>query len=291
MNILFAATEAVPYAKTGGLADVAGALPKALARLGHRVRVVLPRYRLDTIAATGEPTPIALKVPFDFGVRHSAVYVDRSREVPVYFIDAPEFFSRENLYGEDDDAERFAYFSRAVLELAKSLGERFDRIHLHDWMTGLVSAYLKTIYAADTAFDNMKTLFTIHNMAFQGLFDPGLLPKFGLPASLYRTNDGLEFHNRASALKAGLVFSDTLSTVSPQYSREIQTPEFGERFDGLLRKRSSDLLGILNGADYEEWNPEGDRHIAAPFSTSDLSGKRACKHDLLRVFGGKPANA
>jgi len=284
LNILFAATEVVPYVKTGGLADVAGALPKALAKLGHKVGIVMPRYKLDSIADVGEPTSIKLEVPFDFGVKRSAVYVHHSGEVPVFFIDAPEYFSRANLYGEADDAERFAYFSRAVLELARSLGERPDLIHLNDWMTGLVPAYLKTIYAEDAAFAKTKTLFTIHNMAFQGLFDPGLLPKFGLPPSLYKTTGGLEFYNRASALKAGLVFSDALSTVSPQYSREIQTPAFGERFDGLLRERSADLLGILNGVDYEEWNPENDRHIAASFSAADLSGKRKCKHQLLRAF-------
>ena len=285
LNILFAATEVVPYVKTGGLADVAGALPKALAKLGHKVGIVMPRYNLDTIATAGEPTPIELEVPFDFGVRRSAVYVDHAGEVPVYFIDAPEYFSRANLYGETDDAERFAYFSRAVLELARCFGEPLDLIHLNDWMTGFVPAYLKTHYAGDTAFAKTKTLFTIHNMAFHGLFDPGLLPKLGLPATLYKTKGGLEFYSRASALKAGLVFSDALSTVSPQYSREIQTPEFGERFDGLLRERSSDLLGILNGVDYEEWNPGNDGYIAAPFSTDDLSGKRVCKHDLLRSFG------
>jgi len=285
VNILFAATEVVPYVKTGGLADVAGALPKALARLGHQVKIVMPRYNLASITSAAGRTSIELEVPFDFGVRGSAVYLDRSSEVPVYFVDSPEYFSRTNLYGEADDAERFAYFSRAVLELARSFGDRPDLIHLNDWMTGFVPAYLKTLYAHDAAFAKTRTLFTIHNMAFHGLFDPCLLPKLGLPASLYKTNGGLEFYNQASALKAGLVFSDTLSTVSPQYSREIQTPEFGERFDGLLRERSSDLLGILNGVDYEEWNPENDRYTAAPFSISNLGGKLKCKHDLLRTFG------
>jgi len=151
----------------------------------------MPRYNLDTIATAGQLTPTGLEVPFDFGVKRSAVYVDRSSEVPVFFIDAPQYFSRANLYGEADDAERFAYFSRAVLELARSFGERPDLIHLNDWMTGFVPAYLKTIYAGDAAFARTKTLFTIHNMAFHGLFDPGLLPKFGLPASLYKTKAGL----------------------------------------------------------------------------------------------------
>jgi starch synthase len=285
LNILLAASEVVPYAKTGGLADVAGALPKALARLGHNVRVVMPRYKLEKIEAISERLPVEIAVPFNFGERIAAVYVDRSGEVPVYFIDAPEYFSRAKLYGESDDAERFAFFSRAVPELAKALGEHFDIIHLSDWMTGLVAAYLKTVYAGDPAFAGTKILFTIHNIAFHGLFRPDQLPMFGLPDWINRAEGGLEFYRLASALKAGLVFSDAISTVSPRYAAEIQTPEFGEKFDGLLRARRSDLFGILNGVDYDEWNPETDKYIAAHYSADDLSGKRECKRDLLSAFG------
>jgi len=285
LNILLAASEVVPYAKTGGLADVAGALPKALSRLGHTVRVVMPRYKVDKIEAMGERLPGELRVPFNFGEQRVEVYVDRSGEVPVYFIDAPEYFSRAKLYGEADDPERFAFFSRAILELAKALGEHIDIIHLNDWMTGLVAAYLKTVYAEDPAFNGTKTLFTIHNIAFHGLFRPEELPKFGLPDWIYRSEGGLEFYQLASALKAGLVFSDAVSTVSPRYAAEIQTPEFGEKFDGLLRARRNDLYGILNGVDYDEWNPETDKLIPANFSADDLSGKRVCKRDLLLTFG------
>jgi len=285
LNILLAASEVVPYAKTGGLADVTGALPKALARLGHTVRVVMPRYKTEKIEAVTELLPGELRVPFNFGELRVPVYVDRSGEVPVYFIDAPQYFSRAKLYGETDDPERFAFFSRAVLELAKALGEHFDIIHLNDWMTGLVATYLKTVYPSDPAFDGTKTLFTIHNIAFPGLFRPEQLPKFGLPEWLNRAEGGIEFYQLASALKAGLVFSDAISTVSPRYAAEIQTPEFGEKFDGLLRARRNDLFGILNGVDYDEWNPETDKHIAANYSTDDLSGKLECKRDLLRHFG------
>ena len=285
MNILLAASEAVPYAKTGGLADVAGALPKALARLGHTVRVVMPRYKTEKIEAVTELLPGELRVPFNFGEHRVPVYVDRSGEVPVYFIDAPEYFSRAKLYGETDDPERFAFFSRAVLELAKAFGERFDIIHLNDWMTGLVAAYLKTVYSGDPAFAGTKTLFTVHNIAFPGFFSLDELPGFGLPDWIYRAEGGIEFYKLASALKAGLVFSDAISTVSPRYAAEIQTPEFGEKFDGLLRARRNDLFGILNGVDYDEWNPETDKHIAATYSTDDLSGKLECKRDLLNHFG------
>ncbi|MEK6410378.1 MAG: glycogen synthase GlgA [Acidobacteriota bacterium] len=285
MNILLAASEVVPYAKTGGLADVAGALPKALARLGHKVRVVMPRYKLEKIEAISERLPGEIAVPFNFGVRRIAVYVDRSGEVPVYFIDAPEYFSRGKLYGEPDDAERFAFFSRALLELAKAFGQHFDIIHLNDWMTGLVPAYLKTVYNGDPAFDGTKILFTVHNIAFPGLFDPGQLGKFGLPDWIDRTEGGIEFYNLASALKAGLVLSDAISTVSPRYAAEIQTPEFGEKFDGVLCARRHDLFGILNGVDYDEWNPETDKYIAGNYSAADLSGKLECKRDLLGAFG------
>jgi starch synthase len=274
----------VPYAKTGGLADVAGALPKALARLGHKVRVVMPHYKLEKIEASGERLPDELAVPFNFAERRAAVYVDRSGEAPVYFIDAPEYFSRAKLYGESDDVERFAFFSRAILELAKALGEQLDIIHLNDWMTGLVAAYLKTAYASDPAFTGTKVLFTIHNIAFHGLFSPTDLPRFGLPDWIYRAEGGIEFYNLVSALKAGLVFSDAISTVSPRYAAEIQTPEFGEKFDGLLRARQRDLHGILNGVDYDEWNPATDVYVPARYSINDLSGKQECKRDLLRSF-------
>jgi starch synthase len=285
LNILFAASEVVPYAKTGGLADVAAALPKALARLGHQVRVVMPRYDFDRILANGERLPGSLSVPFDFGVQTADVYVDRSNEVQVYFIDAPRYYSRGKLYGEIDDVERFAFFSRAVVEFAKGLGEHFDILHLNDWMTGLVPAYLKTVYDRDSALAGTRTLFTIHNIAFTGLFNPAQLAKFGLPGWLDRTDGGLEFFGGDSALKGGLMFSDAISTVSRRYAQEIQTPELGNQFEGLLRARRGDLFGILNGVDYEEWSPETDPHIAAHYSAADFSGKYECKLDLLRSFG------
>ena len=202
MNILLAASEVVPYAKTGGLADVAAALPKALSRLGHSVRVVMPRYNIDKILSRGVRLPGQLRVPLDFTVRTSDVYVDRSGEVNVYFINAPEYFGSGKIYGEYNDAERFAYFSRATIEFAKGLGERFDIIHLNDWMTGLVPVYLKTVYGNDPAFANTKTLFTIHNMAFQGLFSESALPKFGFPNGFIARRAALSFMARRARSKA-----------------------------------------------------------------------------------------
>ncbi len=275
----------MPYAKTGGLADVSASLPKALARLGHTVRIVMPRYNLDAILSHSEALPAKLLVPFNFTFYESDVYIDRSGPVPVYFIDAPRYFSRGSLYGERDDVERFAFFSRAVVELAKALGERQDIIHLNDWMTGLVSAYLKTTYASDPAFARTRTVFTIHNIAFSGLFNPDFLGNCGLPSWLNSPVGGIEYYGLVSALKAGLVFSDAITTVSPRYSREIQTPIAGQGMDSVLRYRSSDLFGILNGVDYDVWNPEIDPLISARFSPRDLSGKQECKRDLLARFG------
>lgn len=281
MKILLAASEVFPYAKTGGLADVAGSLPRAIAKLGHHVSVVMPRYNLASIEARTERLPLELSI----GAQRSEVYVDRSAKVPTYFIDAPQYFARGRLYGEADDAERFAYFSRAVIEIGRGLAENYDIIHLNDWMTGLVPAYLKTLYGSDPAFTGIRTLFTIHNLAFHGPLGSELLPKIGLPDWIYRTEEGIEFYGHGSALKAGIVFSDAVSTVSPKYSGEIQTPEFGEGFDGLLRSKRSTLFGILNGVDYDQWNPETDSHTAARYSAKDLGGKKICKRDLLQTFG------
>jgi starch synthase len=229
--------------------------------------------------------PFEIDVPFNFTVRKTQIYVDDSGPVPVYFIDAPEYFHRPRLYGETDDPQRFAFFSRAVVEFARVSDVRYDIIHLNDWMTGLVPAYIKAVYPGDTALAAASTVFTIHNLAFQGGFNYGLLPAMGLPEWLYRTEDGLEFYTSASALKSGLVFSDAITTVSPAYSKEIQTPEYGERFDGLLRSRAADLYGILNGVDYDEWSPEVDPYIAENYSSGDPSGKLECKRDLLKLFG------
>jgi starch synthase len=285
LNILVAASEVVPYAKTGGLADVAGALPKALSRLGHNVRVIMPRYNLEAITGAGQLAPFEIDVPFNFATRKTQLYVDNSGLMPVYFVDAPEYFHRPRLYGEPDDPLRFAFFSRAVVEFARASGERYDIIHSNDWMTGLVPAYIEGVYPDDPVLRGVSSVFTIHNLAFHGGFDFGLLPAMGIPEWLYRTENGLEFYGSASSLKSGLVFSDAITTVSPTYSKEIQTPEFGERFDGLLRSRASDLYGILNGVDYDEWNPEIDSYIAANYTASDLGGKIDCKRDLLQAFG------
>ncbi len=290
MRVILASSEVFPYSKTGGLADVAGALPKAIARTGCDISVVTPRYTGvggasgDVIAGdTGHRVLDDLQIPFAGGHKYASVWLDHLDGAPVYFIDNDEYFGRGYIYGYGDfDAERFAFFSRAVIELAKRLGAPPDIIHANDWQTGFIPAYLATTYANDRFFRRTATLFTIHNLAYQGTFSPGLLPRLGLGRDALEP--GMEFHGTASALKGGLFFATALSTVSRKYAQEIQTPEFGNRLDGLLRWRRGDLSGIVNGVDYAEWNPEIDPHIASTYSINDLSGKETCKRDLLRQF-------
>lgn len=281
MRIIFAASEARPYAQTGGLSDVAAALPKALKRLGEDVAVVLPRYshvKLEQRALE------ELWVPFDGGSKQCSVFFDLRDDVPIFFIDFPPYFARRRLYGEDDDAERFAFFSRAVLELAKRIGAPPDVLHCNDWMTSFIPIYLNTACGNDPFFSQTASLLTIHNIAYQGTFSPELLPKWGLPSEVYATEGGLEFHGTGCALKGGILAADAVSTVSPTYAREIQTAEYGDRLEGVLRARRNDLVGILNGVDYDQWNPETDRWIPAKYSRFDLAGKRVCKESLLARF-------
>jgi len=286
-RVVFVASEVAPYAKTGGLADVAGALPKALAQLQVDIRVVVPRYRS---VQAGELTLTDLTVPFDYGIKLASVYREWVNGIPIYFIDAPQYFDRDGIYGPPggdypDNAERFAFFSRAVLELTKRIGPPPHVIHCNDWQTGLIPLYLHTAYRGDPYFARTATLYTIHNLAYQGLFDPALLPNLGFGPAVYRTEGGIEFFGMASAMKAGIIAATAISTVSPKYAQEIQTPEYGYKLDGLLRYRRHDVIGILNGADYEVWNPETDSYIAQPYGPDSLEGKLECKVDLLKRLG------
>ena len=288
MNIAFAASEGVPFSKTGGLADVVGALPQALAALGHKVCVYLPKYRQTRVA---DPKLLlrSVTIPFDDQYRFCSV-VDGGKHsgVQVYFIDYPAFFDRDALYGTPagdypDNAERFALFSRAVLEASKILGVP-DIFHCHDWQTALIPVLLRTSYADDPVFQSTATVFTIHNMGYQGLFPPDTLPLLMLPWDLF-SMDKMEFWGKVNFLKGALSMSDYITTVSRKYSHEIQTAEFGFGLDGMLRSRSNTVTGILNGVDYNEWNPEKDKFTIRPFSQEQLEGKRECKSDLLRQFG------
>jgi starch synthase len=288
MKIVFAASECVPFAKTGGLADVAGALPPALAAIGHDVTVYLPKYK-QTRLSDAKTVVRSITVPFDDRYRFCSVVDGGTHSgVKFYFIDYPPYFERDALYGTPlgdyrDNAERFALYSRAVLEACKVLGVP-DVFHCHDWQSALVPILLRSVYAEDPALRDVATVFTIHNMGYQGLFLPDTLALLMLPWDLF-TIDKLEFYGKLNFLKGALVFSDFITTVSKKYSQEIQTAEYGFGLEGVLRGRAGTVAGILNGVDYNEWGPQTDRFIAAPYSPEDLSGKAKCKQDLLAEFG------
>ncbi|MGZ4811344.1 MAG: glycogen synthase GlgA [Terriglobales bacterium] len=288
MKVVFAASECVPFAKTGGLADVVGALPPALAALGHEVTVYLPKYKQTKLT---EPKTVvrSITVPFDDRYRFCSI-VDGGVHsgVRFYFIDYPPYFDRDALYGTPlgdyrDNAERFALYSRAVLEGCKVLGVP-DVFHCHDWQSALVPILLRSVYAEDPALRDVATVFTIHNMGYQGLFPPDTLPLLMLPWDLF-TIDKLEFYGKLNFLKGALVFADFITTVSKKYSQEIQTAEYGFGLEGVLRGRSGTVTGILNGVDYNEWSPQTDKFIVAHYSPEDLSGKAKCKQDLMAEFG------
>jgi len=290
MKVAFLASEVIPYAKTGGLADVAGALPKFLTGLGAEVRIFMPLYR--EVRKKNLPLePVGGPAALDLGGLRLAysVFSHRADGVTTYFIDRPDDFDRDFLYGTaagdyPDNAERFSFFCRAALETMRATGFAPDVIHAHDWQSALTFAFLKFPYAGDPFFSRTRTLFTIHNLAYQGLFDKEVLGRIGLPSSLFNMSD-LEFFGKVNALKAGILYSSAVSTVSPRYSREIQTPDFGCGLDGLLRSRSSVLHGILNGVDYRDWDPATDRLIPANFTPSDRTGKKACRDALGAMFG------
>jgi starch synthase len=284
-------SEAAPFAKTGGLADVVGSLPAALQSLGDEVAVVIPRYgsiNLKTARRVYDRLPLYLgPAGFDVSIYRAAA------DYPVFLVDCPPLFERKGFYGESgmdypDNHIRFAVFCRAALAVARSFF-RTDIFHCHDWQAGLVPAFLRTAFATDPTFLGCKSLFTIHNLGYQGLFPRSALAEIALDLSVYRP-DGMEFFGRVSYIKGGISFADALNTVSPTYAREIQTPEYGFGLDGALRARTADLSGILNGVDYNEWNPETDPMIPAHFSKDDLSGKRLCKERLLQEFN-LPAEA
>jgi starch synthase len=294
MNVAFVASEGVPYSKTGGLADVVGALPRALASLGHQVCVYLPRYRQTKLS---DPATVvrSVTVPFDDEYRFASVVSGGSQNgVKFYFVEYAPYFDRDALYGTaagdyPDNAERYALFCRTVLEASKILGVP-QIFHCHDWQAALVPILLRTIYAEDPAFQNAGTVFTIHNMGYQGLFPADTLPLLMLPWDLF-TITKMEFFGRVNFLKGALAYADYVTTVSKKYSHEIQTAEYGFGLEGVLRDRAATVSGILNGVDYDEWSPENDTFAAAKFSPQDLSGKVKAKQDLLAAFGMKKADA
>jgi starch synthase len=292
VRILFVASEGLPFSKTGGLADVVEALPKALAAQGHEVAVVLPRYRGTKATAVVIPS---LTIPLANRLRFPAV-VDGSQisGVRYFFVDDPEFFDRDGFYGTvagdfPDNAERYSEFCRTAIEIVKHVWPA-DVIHCHDWQTGLVPVLLRTAYDDDPTVKDIPVVFTIHNMGYQGLFKPDVLARAGIPQTLFFPG-GLEFYGNVNFLKGGLVYSDYLTTVSKRYAQEIQTPEFGWGLDGAMRNRADRLVGILNGVDYSAWSPDRDKFISMKYSAKDMSGKQVCKQALLELYGIAPEHA
>jgi starch synthase len=290
MHIVFAASECAPWAKTGGLADVVGSLPRALAALGHKVTVFLPYYRQVAKLVPEAPVVLpSLTIPFPHYSRFVQILDGGSDGgVQHYFVACPELFDRESLYSTPsgdylDNAERFGLFSRAVIEASKILGVP-DVFHVHDWQTAILAVLLRSTYFFDPVLKAVPAVLTIHNAAYQGWFSPQTMETLLLPWDMF-TLDRLESYDKVNFLKGGVIYSDALTTVSRKYAEEIQTGEFGNGLDELLRRRSGDLTGILNGVDYGEWNPAHDPHIAAHFTPENLAGKHECRRDLLHGFG------
>jgi len=285
VRILFVASEGLPFSKTGGLADVVEALPKALAAQGHEVAVVLPRYRGTQATAVVLPS---VTIPLGPRLRFPAV-LDGSllSGVQYFFVNDPEYFDRDGLYGGSsgdypDNAERYSEFCRTAIEIAKHVWPA-DVIHCHDWQTALIPLLLRTAYSGDPVVADIPVVFTIHNMGYHGQFGPDVLQRAGISPALFHPG-ALEFYGQVNFLKGGLLYSDYLTTVSRKYAQEIQTPEFGYGLDGVARDRGDRLVGILNGVDYTAWNPEKDKLITAKYSVKDMTGKQACKQALLELF-------
>jgi starch synthase len=289
MKILFAASEAAPFAKTGGLADVAGSLPPAIASLGHEVRVVMPYYRQVRSHASNLKHVATFSVPLGTWEERCDVLEGRmGRDIIVYFIKKDIYYDRPELYQAarteySDNAERFIFFSRAVLELCRALNYSPDILHGNEWQTGLVPLYLRTLYRGHETLHRTKTVFTVHNLGYQGIFWHWDMSLTGFGWEVF-TPEGIEFWGKVNFLKAGLVFSDIITTVSKTYSREIQTTEYGHGLEGVLVNRAGDIFGIVNGIDYRAWDPARDLAIAKTYSAARLTGKASCKKALRALL-------
>lgn len=299
LNILYVSSEVEPFAKTGGLADVSSALPKAIKDLGHEVRIMMPRYRFiverkfhlhDIIRLRDIPVPVGTST--ELGNVKSSFISNLKEKVQVYFLDNTNYFGRDGIYQSPttkkdykDNDERFIFFCRGVLETLKRLGWQPDIIHCNDWQTGLIPAYIKTMFAQDAFFKNVKTVFTIHNMAYQGAFPADSFTKSNLPKELFAA-EGVEAYGNFNFLKTGLFFPDAITTVSEKYADEIcSSAEIGAGLNGLLSTRRKDLHGILNGIDYQIWNPATDEYIFRKYDTRSVEAKVDNKRSLMSRFG------
>ena len=291
MKIALISPEVVPFAKTGGLADVAGALPKALSKIGMDVVVVMPLYKMvDRVKFGLVDLRKKVSAPVDGKPVECSLFEGTlPGGVKTYFVDMPRYYGRDHLYttkqGDyEDNAERFMYFSRVVPEVLKTVGFRPDVVHVNDWQSALVPLYLKAAYAGDGFFEGTGTVCTVHNLGYQGVFWALDWHLTGLGME-YFTPAGLEFYGQINCLKGGLVYSDIINTVSRTYSKEIQTAEYGHGLEGVLTERAKDLYGIVNGIDYDEWDPANDHRIYVPYGPGDLKGKKANKSALQKELG------
>jgi starch synthase len=294
------ASEVEPFAKTGGLADVAAALPRALVALGHDVRILMPKHRgVETHGVALRPAVSRFRLPLGDREVEGALYEGRAPSgVPVYFLAQDQYFDRDGLYGTPDgdywdNCERFIFFCRGGLEAVTRLGAaggdswRPQIVHANDWQTGLVPVYLRTLYRDHPALRGVATVFTIHNLAYQGVFWHYDMPMTGLGWDLF-TPAGIEFYGKINLLKGGLVFADLLTTVSRTYAREIRTAAFGAGLEGVLEERSHDLHGVINGLDYQAWNPATDPALPKRYSAEEPDGKAACRDALCAELGLEP---
>lgn len=298
LNLLMVSSEAVPYAKTGGLADVTGALPLELAKLGHDIILLLPRYRCLSDSGRSFRSVCRIYVPTPHGLVDTLIEEDvipvgeSGRQVRVWTIRNEALFDRPGLYQDQgvdypDNLDRFSFLCRATIKVMAYLRAacRWNThiLHLHDWQTALCAVYLKTIDRDRPEVQGVRTVLTLHNVGYQGLFPEDQFEKTGLPPSLY-SPAGLEYYGSVNLLKGGMVFADSVTTVSPTYAREILTPEFGFGLEGVLRNRADLPIGILNGIDIDRWNPETDSYLPANYSVIDRSGKQVCKRTLQQEF-------
>lgn len=291
MKIFFAASEAVPFAKSGGLADVAGSLPKEIAKLGHEVTVFMPKYlSIDEQKHGLEFMQGFGPIPVRINGKVNDVYLHKSKlpgsEVPVYFIDSPYYFNREKLYTDDGDEDaRFILFQKGVIEAVQWLGLEPDIVHVNDWQTGLIPLLLKDNYSWDKKFDKTAAVLTIHNIGYQGKFSPQALANAEIKGSYFYPGGPISENGEVNFLKAGISYADVINTVSPTYAKEIQTMEGGAGLHHVLWYRKYDLYGILNGVDYDEWSPEKDKLIYKNYSAGDLEGKKENKRALCEQMG------
>ncbi len=285
MKVLYVASESDPFIKTGGLADVAASLPKALKQQGVDIKVVIPLYSkikdkyLDQLIKTHE-----FWVDLDWKHQYAGVYEMDYEGVTYYFIDNEQYFRRKSIYGEFDDAERFIYFSKAAVLLPKQIKFKPDVIHSNDWHTGLVSAYVNEFKKGDDFYKDIKTLYTIHNLKYQGIFDPAVFSMTGLPGYLMNPDD-LEFNQAINFMKGGIVQSNKFNTVSNTYSEEIRYPFFGEGLEGVINYHSNKLSGIVNGIDYDVWDPEKDDHLFENFGIETFKKRVVNKSKLQEKYG------